>query len=138
MITNIVTTLRGAAAITKRASDRVAMREAADQITRHRHEAAETADNHRAWVKQAEGSAARRGYEAGYADGFARGIAVALDPIEPDHAAAVRVWTDRRTASAPLPDLQPKAPNDLRSPRPNPEMHHLRRSPSLSVPDDRG
>ena len=72
--------------------------DAAVTLARMMDEVGETADRNIAWRKQAEGEAARRGYDAGRQDGFAAGVSAALDPIEPDHAATVRAWHERRAA----------------------------------------
>jgi hypothetical protein len=69
--------------------------DAAMTLARMLDEVGETADRNIAWRKQAEGDAARRGYEAGRLDGFAAGVSTALDPMEPNHIATVRAWHER-------------------------------------------
>ncbi len=46
----------------------------------------------KAAVASAASEAAKRAYDAGHADGFKRGVAVALCPQEPAHTATVRQW----------------------------------------------
>lgn len=43
---------------------------------------------------------ARRATEAGARDGFRHGVRVVLDPCEPDHAATVAAWRERRAVAA--------------------------------------
>lgn len=96
--------LERAATGAKRASERALMREAAECIRRLRQDAADAARVAADARKHAEAAvvrdAARRGYDAGQKDGFARGVQVALDPIEPDHTATVTAWRERRAAAA--------------------------------------
>jgi SH3-like domain-containing protein len=72
------------------------MRDAAELLRKMEHERLVDAENHRAWVKMAQRDAVREGFEAGYKDGYQRGVEVALNRLEPDHAATVRVFQQRR------------------------------------------
>lgn len=97
---DLIARLRAAHAYGSKTKAHAALfREAAETLDRMMLDVGETADRNIAWRKQAEGDAARRGYEAGRLDGFAAGVSAALDPMEPDHAATVRAWHERSHAT---------------------------------------
>lgn len=96
MTLDLIAELEMQAQTAPRASDRIIMREVISVIRQMRQSAANAADAARAHLKASVETAAREAYAAGRKDGYEHGVSVALDDCDPDHAATVRAWRERR------------------------------------------